>query len=503
MRRIILKSLWALTAICMVCILASQAGAVPSLNDINIRRAVEDEMILDRAVPFNSVDVSIADGVVTLTGTVSNLLTKERAADIAMTVKGVRSVVNEITVSPSVLLRDVELKNNIVDALLVDPATESFELNVAVDGNRVTLSGTVDSWQEKQLAENVVKGVNGVAEINNRISVDYKTVRPDLEIKNEILSALRWDILVDSALVNVKVNNGNVELTGTVGSAAEKEQVRIDAWVAGVKSVDTDKLEVKRWARDEDLRKNKYTVKSDEEIEEALKDAFRMDGRVLSFNITPYVDNGIVTLRGTVSNLKAKRQAAQTARNTVGVLQVKNRIKVRPAITDPDTRIESRIENALLRDPFVERYEINVNVIGGMATLSGTVDSNFEKAQADDVVSRVKGVVAINNNLDVMDNKLPVSYDPYVDTWYVYELDWYDYQPGYYTTKSDSRIKRDIKDEMWWSPFVDSDQVKVSVDNGVAHLSGTVDSWGEYAAATDNAFEGGATWVDNDLNVKN
>jgi hypothetical protein len=41
----------------------------------------------------------------------------------------------------------------------------------------------------------------------------------------------------------------------------------------------------------------------------------------------------------------------------------------------------------------------------------------------------------------------------------------------------------------------------VNVTDGVARLEGTVDSWSERAAATENAYEGGAVWVDNDLRV--
>jgi hypothetical protein len=40
------------------------------------------------------------------------------------------------------------------------------------------------------------------------------------------------------------------------------------------------------------------------------------------------------------------------------------------------------------------------------------------------------------------------------------------------------------------------------VDDGVATLTGTVDSWSEYDAAVNNAYEGGAVYVDNELLVK-
>ena len=69
-----------------------------------------------------------------------------------------------------------------------------------------------------------------------------------------------------------------------------------------------------RWARDEDLRKDKFVVKSDEEIQSAIEDALLYDPRVLSVNVTPDVTAGTATLRGEVASLRAKRAAASVAR---------------------------------------------------------------------------------------------------------------------------------------------------------------------------------------------
>ncbi len=55
---------------------------------------------------------------------------------------------------------------------------------------------------------------------------------------------------------------------------------------------------------------------------------------------------------------------------------------------------------------------------------------------------------------------------------------------------------------MFWSPFVDGDKVTVSVDDGVATLSGTVEDWSEHGAAIENARDGGATRVVDRLRVR-
>jgi osmotically-inducible protein OsmY len=66
---------------------------------------------------------------------------------------------------------------------------------------------------------------------------------------------------------------------------------------------------------------------------------------------------------------------------------------------------------------------------------------------------------------------------------------------------SDLEIRDRIASELFWSPFIDRDRVEIVVEDGVATLRGTVDSWREYHAATGNAYEGGATAVRNRLVV--
>ncbi|MDX1565516.1 MAG: BON domain-containing protein, partial [Phycisphaeraceae bacterium] len=178
----------------------------------------------------------------------------------------------------------------------------------------------------------------------------------------------------------------------------------------------------------------------------------------------------------------------------------KNHIKVRP-VQVTDSQIKQSIENALLRDPDVDRFEITVNVISGEAYLNGTVDTYFEKIVAEDVASTAKGVMEVHNNLRVEDKTVtPKTYDPYVDGRYFYDYDWLE---GEYevTFKTDWEIHNDIRDELYWSPFVDSDEVAVTVEEGVATLTGQVDTWSERNAAEENAREGGAIAVINNLTV--
>ncbi len=458
-------------------ILSAPAGYGQNANDVDdmdITAAIESDLWIDDAVNANNIDVNTIGGVVTLTGSTDNLLAKERATTIASAVVGVRSVVNRIEVEPSLTISDSELANNVKDALLTDPATDSYEVMASVQNGIVTLTGSVNSWQEKQLCVTVAKGVEGVQGVKNNITIDFNRDRPDIEIKPEIKQRLANDVRVDDAQIEVEVNNGEVELSGTVGSLTEKNRAVSDALVGGVISVNADDLEIRWWARDEMRRKSTYVTRSDEEIKQAVEDAFLYDLRVFSFNPQVMVDDGSVTLMGTVDNLMAKEAAEQDARNTVGVRRVKNLLKVRPETIPSEEQLEKRVGAALTDNPYVSRYDVVVDAHPGVITLIGTVNNSFEKSVAASVASGVKGVTGVVNNLD-----------------YEYVWNW----------KPDWEIKEDVNDELFWSPFVNEDDVNVTVDRGIVTLDGNVETWSERINAEKSAWEGGAKDVRNDLTV--
>jgi osmotically-inducible protein OsmY len=471
-----------MTIISVIPISSVFASEIEKIKDIDITLAVDRQLQIDEGVPAHLIDVHTKDGIVTLSGPVENLLARERAAEIAETVKGVRSVINLIDVL-GVIRTDAQVRMDVEHALLDDPATDVFDVQVNVQNGKVTLSGMVDSWQEEQLCVLVAKGVIGVKAVTSNIEVSQKSKRPDGEIEADIEQRLAYDVWIDDALINVKVLRGNVILSGTVGSLAEKTRAFRNAWVAGVTSVEDKDLLVD-WSRSREIRRTteNYPMKSDKEIKRAIKEAFLYDPRLSPFNLSVSVENGVVTLNGQVHNLRAKQVAEQDANNTAGVWLVRNHIKVRPGMgphtspkPDADAELAKKIRLALLRNPYTHQHEITVTVNNRLAMLDGAVNSNLEKTKAEAVVSAVKGVADVTNNLQVR------------TTW---------------TPKDDWEIKKDIENELWWSPFVDEDNVSVTVKDGTATLVGVVDTLRERRMATKNAYEGGAKHVRNELKVR-
>lgn len=481
-------------------VLAEQPAAASKgqLTDQDISAAVESEFIADRSVPHNEIEVATNGGVVTLTGTVSNLLARDSAQRLAQTVRGVRSVVNRLVVKPYAQRNDDQVKRDVQTALAYDPATDGYEIQVSAKDGIVSLNGKVESYAERELSEKVARGVAGVRDVSNGLVVQWKQSRPDAEIRADIQARLRWDEYVRHEQITANVNQGKVELSGKVGSDAERSRAYFDAWVMGVKSVDGSKLTVDPSLKAEASR-DPNPMRSDAEIERAVTAALLYDPRVNSFKVKPSARGGVVTLHGTVDNLAAKQAAVQDARATTGVARVVDRVHVQPSTPTPDEDIAKNIRKAFERDPYVERYEMLVSVRDGTAYLSGTVDSYFEKMHADTVASRAKGVKTVRNNLTVYDDRSPLVYEPYVYDWYPYDYTWYSYAPANY--RSDAEIRDEIQDELFWSPYVDASEVQVKVQNGAVTLSGTVDSQSEMHSALANAYEGGAVTVRNELKL--
>lgn len=92
-----------------------------------------------------------------------------------------------------------------------------------------------------------------------------------------------------------------------------------------------------------------------------------------------------------------KRKATEVCDGTKGVLSVVNNLKV---TTDrPNKAIQVDIDKMLSTDPATENWKINSTVNNGLVTLKGAVDSWQECELAQTIVSGVKGVKAINNNI--------------------------------------------------------------------------------------------------------
>ena len=117
------------------------------------------------------IEFSVAEGAITLKGTVISLTHLRMAEVLAWWTPGCRNVVNLLTVEPPEEDNDDELADAIRLVLEMDPVVEEPQVGVETASGDVTLSGVLRSTEQKHMAENDAWAVPGVVEVNNRISL--------------------------------------------------------------------------------------------------------------------------------------------------------------------------------------------------------------------------------------------------------------------------------------------------------------------------------------------
>lgn len=475
------------------------AAPAVRLTDAEIARAVENALGRSAGIDAKSIRVATTEGVVELTGTVRDLLSKRRAARLVEGVKGVRAVSDQIVLTLPARA-DEELSRDIKSVLAIKAAPDASDIEVTADNGAVTLGGRVKTYQERVLAERLAEGVRGVREVKNAIDVDNEVKLTDVELAANVRHRLQWDALVNDGLLTVEVENGRVVLGGYVASASERRRAALDAWVVGVKSVDDSGIQVAWWARTEDFMRHKRAAKSATEIQDAVQDAMAYDPRVSAVDVYVDVLGQLVTLRGSVGTPQARSVAEELARNTVGVREVQNDLKVVPKTSVADPVIEQYVRTVLMYDPYLYASDISVHADRGAVTLTGSVETAFERAQATDLASTVIGVKNVDNNLSIRKPETAYIYDPRLDPYEPFVTS-RRYTPER-ASRGDADVTQSIREELAWSPNVDADHIQVSVDKGTATLKGIVGSFAERREATDEAYEGGALVVKNQLEIR-
>ncbi|MGF1606010.1 MAG: BON domain-containing protein [Rhodothalassiaceae bacterium] len=455
--------------------------AAQPVDDSDIARAVASDLARDPVVAEDGLGVSVDDGIVRLSGTAKSLLVRDRAVQVAQMIRGVRAVIPAIDISTNPDLGAPGLEGDVSAALLADPAADSWQIEVNAEAEgAVLLTGTVDSWAEKQMADQIARGVLGVTKVVNQLTVAPDQDRLDKDIHADIRSNLEWDLLVDADQIDVSVRDGVVRLSGAVGSAVEKAEAVYDASVVGVREVVEDELTVEPWAQEPNRRLATAQIRTDRAITEAVRAALRRDPRLSRLRLTPTVTDGVVTLTGVVPSLQAKRIAEQDARRTVGVRAVTNALEVM-ATEDPVTA-EQRIAAALARSAFLQGSEVRVTVRNGTARLTGQVQRPYQRQQAEALAGQVAGIQAVQTDIAV------ATPDPLP-------------QDAAGMDRTDREIADAIQTELFWSAVVDVGAVNVSVSDGVARLSGQVSGWPARRAAVVQAYEGGAREVVDALRI--
>ena len=210
------------------------------------------------------------------------------------------------------------------------------------------------------------------------------------ELQSDVQNAIKWEPLLHAAEIGVTAKDGVVSLIGVVDSYAKKMEAENAAKkVIGVKAL-VESIEIKF--------PHTFTKTSLEIANEVIA-ALNSNWSVPKDKVTVKVEEGWVTLDGELP-WNYQKEAAKSAINYLtGVKGVTNNIKIKSESHDA---IEKKdVEEAIGRSWSVDDSDINVSVSGTTVTLTGTVDSWYQKEEAGRIAWKTSGIWHVNNELAV------------------------------------------------------------------------------------------------------
>jgi len=190
------------------------------------------------------------------------------------------------------------------------------------------------------------------------------------------------------------VHDGTVALTGSVASAGAKQDLIAEVLkVEGVKEV-VSELTIGR-------------AESDQKLGERVADQMRRSTYFTVFDeVQIGVDNGVVTLTGYVTQPIKSDDLARRAAHVDGVREFVNRLEVLPASLSDD-RLRAIVANTLYRDPAFSNYAsqavppVHIIVRNSSVLLTGVVNNEVERRQAENIVRHIPGIIGVQNALRV------------------------------------------------------------------------------------------------------
>jgi osmotically-inducible protein OsmY len=212
---------------------------------------------------------------------------------------------------------DIQIQQDVQAELKRHPFLHASEIGVAVKNGIVTLSGNVDAYSKKRIAEKAAKSVEGVQAVVEDILVRLfpDSSRNDSDLAAAVLNALKWHSAVPDKNIHIKVEDGWITLEGTVEWGFQKEAAEnaIEN-LNGVKGViNAIAIDSKIEARD---------------VVKQIVGAFHRSATIDSGNIKVDSVGDKVILRGKVRSIAERQDAENAAWLTAGVHHVDNQLQV-------------------------------------------------------------------------------------------------------------------------------------------------------------------------------
>ncbi len=233
----------------VVVLLVIGAPLYASKMDDRIESSARKSYVFKTYLNDDDIKIESRDGIVTLTGTVSEESHKLLAQETVASLPGVKSVNNMLEVKGERPAEnsDLWLKAKIKATLLFHRNVSAASTDVDVKGSIVTLRGNADSEAQKELTTEYVKDVEGVKEVRNEMMVSKLQKKSqetlgekidDASITAQVKLTLLYHRSTSALTTGVDTNQGVVTLSGKALNAAEKDLVtKLVSDIHGVKSV--------------------------------------------------------------------------------------------------------------------------------------------------------------------------------------------------------------------------------------------------------------------------
>jgi osmotically-inducible protein OsmY len=215
---------------------------------------------------------------------------------------------------------------------------------------------------------------------------------------------------------------------------------------------------------------------ADEQLGQAVLRELEWDPEIppgLADEIAIAVKDGVVTLSGVVPGYLVKDAAEKAVKRVYGVRAIANDLEINLTSWPTDSEIAHQALLALESHLFIPSDRITATVMRGWITLEGDVKWQFQKRLAESAVKKLKGVLGINNDIEIRPKVSP------------------------------SQVKDDIEKALRRSAKVEARRITVDIEGSTATLNGSVSSWAEREDAERAAWSApGITAVENHIRIE-
>jgi hyperosmotically inducible periplasmic protein len=217
--------------------------------DDRIEMAATQSYVYKTYLNNDAIIVKSESGSVTLTGTVKEQFHKSLAADSVEALPGVKSVDNQLTLKEETPIDSADrwLRLKVETALLFHTDVNAMTTKVSAENGTITLRGEATDAEEKSLAAEYARDVEGVALVKNEMTLPAAPNPPHRTLSEKIDDASITTLVKASQLAHlststittkIETRDGVVTITGVAKSAQEKKQItRLASKTIGVEKV--------------------------------------------------------------------------------------------------------------------------------------------------------------------------------------------------------------------------------------------------------------------------